>query len=527
MHGLTYAYCVFLTPGTEIQIRKAQGILRLKFLQDSFFKRKLWLGASNSIHFNRRFGMVQKVPFLSELDCTNFEMIDRLPSEIQELSMKCMLNKITQRESRVFVLKGPKKCGKTELVSRICSYWAEHHALRKFTLVLYINVLDVQRGCSVQELVEKQFNCNADFSEKICCWIQDNEGNGLLFILDGFCFGWLYDSPLQEGDILHDILFGIRNYSRSTVAVATTCSEFVKPLPTSCIQFEFLGLTEKQVGRGVIQHFDKKQAEYFLCYLGGSPEMKELVSSPIHLLGTMYVFTRISYDDLPLTMTQLYTSLVVLVNQWHKRQLHDENLAKDSMSQFTNCLLKNSRKVIEGSEDLLVAIGRSFTHNAREFEHELPYLQYFLFALKAVLNPSCEKIDETLSNVDAYEYFWLFFAGLEVETDSEQLLQQFHKMNVLTITKCVSESGYLTARQQASLSTLTAEVSRTVATTRDIHSVLHCLPYMKNPHTMVLNKCFLGTQAVKELSRFLATDSWSNVHTFRVIRKYSGVRHLW
>ena len=83
----------------------------------------------------------------------------------------------------------------------------------------------------------------------------------------------------------------------------------------------------------------------------------------------------------------------------------------------------------------------------------------------------------------------------------------------------ISESGYVTAEQQADLSSLTAEVGKIVVTVRNIHSLLYCLPYMQDSHTVVLNKSFMGTQAVRELSRFLAGDSWSD--------DYSGIRHFW
>ena len=87
------------------------------------------------------------------------------------------------------------------------------------------------------------------------------------------------------------------------------------------------------------------------------------------------------------------------------------------------------------------------------------------------------------------------------------------------MTNCFSEARYITAKQQADLSSLTAEVSQGVVSTSDIHSLLYCLPYMKDPHTIVLDRCFLATQAVRELSRFLAANSWSNDHT--------GIMHLW
>ena len=483
--------------------------------------------------FNRRFGIVQNAPLLSELDYTScHEMMDQFPSEIQELSMKSIMNKIGQRENRVFIFKGPPGCGKTELISRLCRYWAEHYALRQFSLVLYLNIWDFHQGCSLQDLIYRQFKGSIVSSEKICRWIEEEKGNSILYILDGFCCKYLYQSPQQNGDMFSDILCGRSCFSKSTVVIATTCSHFVKPLCENFTQFDILGLSDEQIGKQVIQHFDSEKASNFLTYLAENPEINGLASSPTYLIVTMYVFTHISYGNLPVTWTQLYTSLIVLVNEWHKEELSKDIDTKSLQSQFKNALLEGGRKVINsGDLSMITTISESLTCDAEDCDNELPdhnsavpYLEYFLFGLETALNLDFKKL--TLSDKDEFAYFWCFLTGLIAESDRKNLLKQYYGENALKLTNCLTEADYVTAEQQADLSTITAEVGRTVVTARDIHSVLHCLPYMQDPHTLVLDNCFLGRRAARELSRFLAADSWSYIHTYRVIRHYSGIRHL-
>ena len=461
-------------------------------------------------------------------------MMDQFPSEIQELSMKSMLNKIAQRVSRLFIFKGPPGCGKTELMSRVCSYWARHYALREFTLVLYVNVWDVHQGCTLRDLIDRLFKGNAAFSEKISHWIKEEKGNGIIFLLDGFCREYLDQSPLHSGDVLHSILSGSSCLSESTVIIATTCSGFVKPLCYKYIQFEILGLSDEQIGSQAVRRFGKKRAIDFLRYLAGNPEVLASVSSPSCLIGTMYVFTHISDDnDLPITLTQLYTSLVVLTSEWHKGEVSKDHATNSLQTHFKNILLEESRKIIENSGDLLTTIGRSLIHDAEKCDYVLqdrnsavPYLQFFVFSLVTVLELNykeddsvVDKDDDTTADEDPYAYFWYFLAGLGIETSCNKLLKQYYKKNILKLTNCLSEAEYVTAKQQADLSSLTAEISHRVVTTHDIHSILHCLPYMKDPYTVVLDKCSLGTQAIREFSRFLAAGSWT--------KEYSGIKHLW
>ena len=178
---------------------------------------------------------------------------------------------------------------------------------------------------------------------------------------------------------------------------------------------------------------------------------------------------------------------------------------------------------MHGARDLTATIGKSLIYDTAEC-HELadhisalPYLQDFFLAVETLLKPDHKKL--ILRFKDEFAYFWCFIAGLGAESNIKNLLKQYYKRNALRLTNCLAETEYVTGEQQTDLSSLTTEVSNAVVTTRDIHSVFHCLPYTQDPHAVVLNKCFLGAQAMREFSKFLVAGAWCGDH--------SGIRHLW
>ena len=510
-----------------IEIRKAQDVLQQKFRKDLISKKKLWCGVTKLSKFNRRFGIVKDAQLLSDVDYTCcYEMMNQFSSEIKELSMKAVLNMVTHRKWRVYIFKGPPGCGKTELISRVCDYWARHYALREFILVLYVNIWNLHRGFSLQDVIERQFKDSTVNNEEICQWIKKKKGHGVLFILDGFCCEYLYQSQLHSGDVLYQILSGSSNFSEARVVVASTCcSDIIRYIHCKYIKIEVLGLSDGQIGKEIVQHFDNEGAVDCLSYLAENAEIYALVSSPTYLIATMYIITHIPYDTLPITWTQFYISIVVLVIQWHKGELNNDFSIISLQSHFKSILLNYCSEVVEDPGDVLANVGKLLLDDVEEHDNELPdhnsalpYLQYFSSALEALLDPDFVINDDAILSKESFTYFWYFLAGLGVK-EEKKLLNRYYKNDWLKTANCVYENGYATAKQQTDLVWHKAEVIGRVVTTRDIHSILHCLPYMHGSRSVVFNKCYMGTQAAKELAKFLAAGYWSNDNR--------GILQLW
>ena len=93
--------------------------------------------------------------------------------EIQELSMKSNVKQDnTKRKFFFFNFKGPPACGKTELMSRVCSYWAKTYALRQFSLLLYVSNWDLQQSCTIRKFMDRQFKGSTVSSDNILKYLQ-------------------------------------------------------------------------------------------------------------------------------------------------------------------------------------------------------------------------------------------------------------------------------------------------------------------------------------------------------------------
>ena len=80
--------------------------------------------------------------------------------------------------------------------------------------------------------------------------------------LTGFCREYLYQSQLHSGNVLYHIISGSSNFSKARVVVASTCcSDIVRYLYCKYIKIEVLGLSDEQIGKEIVRHFDSEREQ--------------------------------------------------------------------------------------------------------------------------------------------------------------------------------------------------------------------------------------------------------------------------
>ena len=112
----------------------------------------------------------------------------------------------------------------------------------------------------------------------------------------------------------------------------------------------------------------------------------------------------------------------------------------------------------------------------------MPLMKYFLRSL-LVCTDNTDKVYKAKLNVSNYFYQFLARYGPDRLNDSAiQYLKAHYNDSILRLSNCLYEAGQATPEEVELISSMTAEVSDTAVTTGDIHSILLCLKFTKEPH---------------------------------------------
>ena len=218
------------------------------------------------------------------------------------------MNTVTKRKDRFFLIKGPPSSGKTALLRRVCAFWARGFCLRKFTLVLW---LDVKAHPSVAAVSDASLSTLLSYSlprgsnlDSIQQWLERHGTQDVLIVIDGV--------EGHNSRVLVDTKASIVLAAASPIQMwyPSTWSQYSKDYIYPH-QYNLLGLSQDQISRQVIHHYclNTARAEEFLMNISEAHDVRALCSTPAYLAAVLFVFDNVSTTDLPNTWTQLFTSL--------------------------------------------------------------------------------------------------------------------------------------------------------------------------------------------------------------------------
>ena len=510
-------------------VQRAQDELRRRYTVTDFMG-SLWPGAPNLGGFDQSLAVIPGGHH-HYFSASQYEVFDGTENK-DIISSKTLLNRLSQKESNIFILSGPRGSGKTVLMKQLCACWAKQYALREFLLVLYINMKSRDPDGKLQYSVQNQLH--GIITEDVWQWIDQKRGKDVLFILDGY-----EEDPAAVG-------------LEMSTNIAT-CTYFYKNLQ-SRIKFcsiQLLGLSDGQIAKEVVSTLGPGHASDFLLYLSENPDIKSiLVSSPVNLVAVIYVFSHVQPNQLPTTLTQLFTSLtylLVLSACEEELKLPDdfnpqmllvyaegnstslEHTAKhsalhrptwiadapeagiredvtDALQQICQMGFDLMGQQVFQSAQLQHNILYSFfitDHNPPEMAFTepsptftVPLLQEFLAAWWilghiARMSVSCA----------TFPYIWQFYAGLSDASAINDLLGD-HLDDKMSIMNCLFENagGEITKRPFCNMICIKNELL-------SVHSISHicwCLEHTINPQ-LELRDCILEAAALWEMSKYLVS----------------------
>ena len=162
-------------------------------LQEAYLSEEslpLWTGAPELLQFDQRLGKVTKDTDeqLRDIDySSHFETLEHFSSEIETVSIKSFVNLVAKKKDRFLLIKGPPSSGRTTLLRRVCAFWARGFCLRKFTLVLW---LDLKAHPSAPSDVSLRTFLNSSLPrgshlDSIQQWLERHGTQDVLIVVDG------------------------------------------------------------------------------------------------------------------------------------------------------------------------------------------------------------------------------------------------------------------------------------------------------------------------------------------------------
>ena len=462
--------------------------------------------------FTRSLGVVQDTDkLLKHLDYTcHYEMVEQYPSITKTVTVKSFLNTISERKSRYFLIKGPPASGKTLLMDKVSTYWAKQYALRNFALLLNINIWEYPSCKTLHDLI-RQFFLHLPSTNEVCNLIQEKDGDKILFILDGFN----RRTAIEEGGFFDGLLSG-SVLKKSAVVITTSSSQYTRPLDCSrnCTHYEILGLNSSQIARQITQHLTPEDASEFLFYLADNPKIGTLSSFPIYLSMILDVCLNHPILQLPTTWTEL---LSLFVANQHSISFQSQPLRDTLLKTVRAAVAKDNFPAIV--RPFLVESAQHIPFDGQKDHHfPMPLIRYFLRSLLVCIAETKCKVYDAKQNTSNYFYQFLTGHGSD---KLQKLLKIHYKDSILRLSNCLYEAGEASPDEMELLSSMTAAVSDTAVTAGDIHSILHCLKFTRDPHRLSLSNCVLGTSALKLISRHLAASLVTDGSTLTELRYVS------
>ena len=283
--------------------------------------------------------LVKRTSEIRDLEDVRKNLIHGRVDEMLEGKRKIETNDILKPQdngrpvSLVFV-EGPPGIGKSTLAWELCRKWDRKQY--DLAMLLRLREREVQQINSVYDLFHHE---DEDLQKSVAKKVLEEEGTGVLFILDGFDEVPVYLRSkgflirMLQGKVLPNCSLLVTSRPSATKDFSMACTQIQRHI-------EILGFTQECIKGYASSIFSDELnlLEDFLLYISPSinPVINSLMYSPLNAAIIVHIYKnskRLSCP-IPKTLTQVYTQLCLTLLQRYTENVDPEN--KNVITKFSD-----------------------------------------------------------------------------------------------------------------------------------------------------------------------------------------------
>ena len=247
------------------------------------------------------------------------------------------IDEIVVPDSQCILVQGPSGIGKSTLCGELCRQWDTLKSLQWFKLVLQLKLRDqyIQETTSLNEIF---YHRDAQLCQSVVSEVFECEGEGVLLVFDGF--DELPASIINDSrNVIMELISGtcLPNATRLVTSRPSGLHHIQRCFPQQYRSIQIQGFSDES-----IQHFAavvfQSEPEHLHHFRKFNADIRSLMSIPINcaIVTNVYKEFKTYEEKIPKTMTQLYTTLILVLIKRHMIEMGkwkvDDGIPADLLS---------------------------------------------------------------------------------------------------------------------------------------------------------------------------------------------------